>query len=71
MKASHEILQLLAPRELEILTLVAEGYQREQIAEALSISKLTYDSYRKNIRNKLGIKSQADWVRVLYAVGTN
>ena len=56
---------LLSARELEILMCMACGQSRSTIAEQLSISVLTYDEHRKNIRNKLGLQSNADWARAL------
>lgn len=46
------------------------GAGRGEIASQLNISKLTYDSYRKNIRQKLNIKNQADWAHILYVIST-
>lgn len=64
----REILQSLSTRELEILDQMAKGLSRSDIAKTLSISVLTYDEHRKNIRNKLGLQSNADWAMVLMAV---
>jgi len=55
----------LSSRETEVLKLISKGSSREQIAGEMGISKLTYDSYRKSIRAKLGIKNQSDWARVI------
>lgn len=63
-----EILQALSTRELEILDQMAKGRSRSDIATTLSISVLTYDEHRKNIRNKLGLQSNADWAMVIMAV---
>lgn len=60
-----EIEQQLSSRELEIVRLMALGKARAQIAIDLKISVLTYDEHRKNIRNKLGLQSHADWARAL------
>ncbi len=60
-----EIENLLSSRELEIFRLMALGKARAQIAGDLKISVLTYDEHRKNIRNKLGLQSNADWARAL------
>ncbi|MFY0593666.1 response regulator transcription factor [Roseivirga sp.] len=60
-----EILNSLSSREQEILLALAKGYSRKDIAENFSISVLTYDEHRKNIKNKLGIKNNADWAIVL------
>lgn len=61
----------LSPREMEILTLLAKGETREGISQNLKISKLTYDGYRKNIRMKLNIKNQIDWIELLYTISKN
>jgi DNA-binding NarL/FixJ family response regulator len=55
----------LSARELEVLTAIAHGYSRKAISEKLSISVLTYDEHRKNIKIKLGLNSQADWASIL------
>ncbi|WP_421877425.1 response regulator transcription factor [Marinoscillum sp.] len=65
-KTANQIAQILSPREIQVLQLISDGESRDQISQQLNISKLTYDGYRKNIRMKLGIKSQADWVKVLH-----
>lgn len=59
-------IERLSARESEVLELIQSGLAREQIAISMSISKLTYDSYRKSIRTKLDIKNQSDWARVLF-----
>ena len=65
-KSAKHLTNVLSPREVEVLKMISEGESRDQIAQQLNISKLTYDGYRKNIRMKLGIKNQADWMKVLY-----
>lgn len=47
----------LSAREMEVLSLLAEGYTSEQIAEQLSISYHTVSTHRRNILNKLEVKS--------------
>ncbi len=47
----------LSPREIEVLVLVTKGYINKEIAERLGISLTTVISHRKNITEKLGIKS--------------
>ncbi|MCC6397789.1 MAG: hypothetical protein IT282_12285 [Bacteroidetes bacterium] len=49
----------LTPRELEVLRLVACGYLNKQIADRLAISLHTVISHRKNITQKLQIKTVA------------
>jgi DNA-binding NarL/FixJ family response regulator len=54
----------LTKREKEILTLIAEGFTNNQIAEKLFISPLTVDSHRKNLLTKLNVNNTASLVRV-------
>lgn len=60
---------LLSEREVEIITLIAEGYTNSQIAELLHLSPHTINTHRKNIMAKLGTKNTAGIV--MYAVKTN
>ncbi|XOV92254.1 MAG: LuxR C-terminal-related transcriptional regulator [Bacteroidota bacterium] len=55
--------QDLTSREIEILTKVAQGESSQEIADSLFISKLTVDTHRKNIMNKLGINRFVDLIR--------
>lgn len=56
----------LSARELEVLTLVAEGHGSETIASRLKLSKRTVDNHRANIRKKLGLTNAAELTR--YAI---
>lgn len=47
----------LSIREIEVLTMVAQGCSNKQIADKLFISIHTVITHRKNITSKLGIKS--------------
>jgi len=47
----------LTTREIEVLKLLAQGYIIKEIADRLSISVHTVLSHRKNISDKLGIKT--------------
>ena len=49
----------LSKRELDVLKLVIKGQSNKQIGEALFISVHTVVTHRKNIIQKLGIKSTA------------
>lgn len=51
--ADHE----LTAREIEVLVLVVKGFINKEIADRLNISLTTVISHRKNITEKLGIKS--------------
>jgi len=56
----------LSTRELEVLTLVAEGHGSETIASRLELSKRTVDNHRANIRKKLNLTNSAELTR--YAI---
>jgi len=47
----------LTAREVEVLILITKGFINKEIADKLSISLTTVISHRKNITEKLGIKS--------------
>lgn len=51
--AGHE----LTAREIEVLALVVKGFINKEIADRLNISLTTVISHRKNITEKIGIKS--------------
>lgn len=50
----------LTTRELELLPLLADGLQSWEIAERLSIAKVTVDHHRRNILAKLGLRSTVE-----------
>jgi RNA polymerase sigma factor (sigma-70 family) len=53
----------LSPREREILQLVAEGKTSQEIAERLSISSKTVDTYRSRLMRKIGVEDMAGLVK--------
>lgn len=50
-------LELLSAREIEVLVLITKGLINKEIADKLNISLTTVITHRKNITEKLGIKS--------------
>ena len=58
----------LSARELEIVSLIAEGMSYTRIAEQLCLSAHTVTTHRKNIMSKLGVNNTA--ALVMYAVKT-
>lgn len=50
----------LTSREQELLPLLADGLQSWEIAERLSIAKVTVDHHRRNILAKLGLRSTVE-----------
>ena len=56
-------LETLSQREHEILKLVAEGKTSREIAERLSISPKTVDTYRSRLMSKIGVKNLAGLIK--------
>jgi len=61
-----EVEDLLTPRELEVVKLIAEAYTNKQIAETLKLSEKTIESHRTNVFGKLGMRDRVEIVR--YAI---
>jgi DNA-binding NarL/FixJ family response regulator len=59
-------LELLTPRELEVLKLIAEGHTSKEIATLLVLSVKTVESHRAHILGKLGMRDRVDLTR--YAI---
>lgn len=55
--SAYESANTLSAREIEVLVLVTKGLINKEIADKLNISLTTVISHRKNITEKLGIKS--------------
>jgi DNA-binding NarL/FixJ family response regulator len=58
--------EVLTPRELEVLKLVAEAHSSKEIAELLVISIKTVERHRANILQKLGMRDRVELTR--YAI---
>ena len=56
-------IDMLTPRELEILQFLIQGYTNRQIAEELSLSVRTVEGHRSNLSAKLGLHSRVDLIR--------
>lgn len=56
----------LTNREREVLTLVAEGYTNQQIAERLVLSTSTVQTHRANIMRKLNLQNRTELIK--YAI---
>jgi DNA-binding NarL/FixJ family response regulator len=61
-KLAHA-LQILTPREIEILKLVAEGYTNQEIADQLTLSIKTVQAHRANVMEKLDLRDITHLVR--------
>lgn len=58
------LLELLTPREQEVMNLVVGGYHNREIAEKLHISVRTVEVHKAHLMSKLAVDSVADLVRV-------
>jgi DNA-binding NarL/FixJ family response regulator len=59
-------LDVLTPRELQVLKLIAEAYSSKEIAQELVISVKTVERHRQNILDKLGMSDRVELTR--YAI---
>jgi DNA-binding NarL/FixJ family response regulator len=57
---------VLSPREREVLQMLAEGRTSRDVAGALHVSIKTVETHRKNLMDKLGIRSIAELTK--YAI---
>jgi DNA-binding NarL/FixJ family response regulator len=57
---------VLTPRELEVLKLIAEAHTSKEIAKLLFISIKTVERHRQNILDKLGMRDRVELTR--YAI---
>jgi DNA-binding NarL/FixJ family response regulator len=62
-------LDVLSPRERDVLVGMADGLRARQIAEQLTISTDTVRTHTRSILTKLGVHSRLDAVRVARAAG--
>jgi DNA-binding NarL/FixJ family response regulator len=58
--------KILSDREIEVMSLIVQGYINKEIADKLNISLSTVITHRKNIMDKLGVKSVS--ALTIYAV---
>jgi len=53
----------LTPRELEVLTLIADGFTNQAIADRLGLSRKTVDVHRANLMRKLDLRDVTELVK--------
>lgn len=61
--------KVLSERELQVLTMVAEGFSSREIANTIYVSTKTVETYRARFADKLGLKTRADVVRYALDLG--
>jgi two-component system response regulator FixJ len=64
-------LQVLTPREREVLDGLAEGLPNKTIAYDLGISARTVEIHRANLMSKLNVRSLSEALRLAFAVQEN
>jgi DNA-binding NarL/FixJ family response regulator len=57
-------MERLSDRELEVFSLIGQGKAVREIAEALNLSVKTVESHREHIKNKLGLGSSTELLRL-------
>jgi DNA-binding NarL/FixJ family response regulator len=62
-------LDVLSPRELQVLRLVAEGKTSKEIAVMLDLREQTVRSYRKTMMKKLGVNNVAGLTQLALSTG--
>lgn len=63
------VFDILSPRELEVLQLIAEGKSTKSISEVLVLSPKTVDSHRANISRKLDLHDIPSLVKFAIRTG--
>ena len=62
-------LEVLTPRQREVLQLVAEGHSNKEIANRLNVALKTVETHRNELMERLGIHGVAGLVRYAIQVG--
>jgi DNA-binding NarL/FixJ family response regulator len=68
-KPLPSVLDVLSPRELQVLRMVAEGKTSKEIAVLLDLGLQTVRSYRKTMMKKLGVNNVAGLTQLALAAG--
>jgi DNA-binding NarL/FixJ family response regulator len=63
-RSSHDFVDLLTDRELEIFELIGKGHDVHEISTALNVSPKTVETHRTNIKEKLKLKNSRQVARV-------
>lgn len=60
---------ILSPRELQVLRLVARGYTSAEIAKQIFVGVKTIETYRSRFAEKLGLRTRSDVIRLAVQMG--
>jgi DNA-binding NarL/FixJ family response regulator len=66
---NQDLYDTLSERERAVLTAIALGHTAKEVAEQLTLSPKTVETYRTRIMEKLGLQSRADLVKYALARG--
>jgi FixJ family two-component response regulator len=66
---AHSLLDLLTPRELDVMKLVVTGMLNKQIAGELGTAEKTVKVHRGRMMRKLNVSSVAELVRLTEKAG--
>jgi RNA polymerase sigma factor (sigma-70 family) len=64
-------LQRLSEREKEVLQLIVQGCTSKEIAGRLNISKLTVDTHRKHIQQKLEVPNTVALIKLVMQLNSD
>lgn len=67
-EAAHRPVRL-TKREVEVITLIAQGHSSREAAEALFVSKRTVDFHLSNIYDKLQVNNRVQAFRMATRLG--
>ncbi len=68
-RSADSALETLAPRELQVMRLIAEGRTSKEIAGLLGLGAHTVRSYRKTLMKKLGVNNVAGLTHFALSAG--
>jgi DNA-binding NarL/FixJ family response regulator len=68
-RGTSPVLESLAPREVQVLRLVAEGRTSKEIAVLLDLREQTVRTYRKTMMKKLGVNNVAGLTQLALSTG--
>jgi DNA-binding CsgD family transcriptional regulator len=60
---------IISPREMEVLRLIAEGKESKAIAESLFISLFTVDNHRRNMIARTGVRDMTALIQICQMAG--
>lgn len=67
--AEEQSVDSITPREREVISLVARGYNNAEIAKLLSVSVLTVRTHRQRLMQKLGLRNAAEITALAVRLG--